>query len=269
MNWDWYSCTVSEPPDAVLGALAEGQDLVDVRPVKGLYSYDRGAQLHRGDRVLVTAYWGGVNGDDSTHLQGTGADAPWVVNQVRTRWPAHRVARADVCEDFVAPGMWQRLSEIGLRVARDHRLKTNTVGDWIDGLDGRTLYLGARTARMRCRVYEKGIQVGGDRDWVRAEVQVRPSGEGKTALCALEPAQILGASSWTRDLADALGMPDIAAVRVRDPWQPSEDQRALSFCLQQYGAVLGRKAAALGGFDKLGEYIGGVLKPVAIGPGKH
>ena len=256
MRWDWYSATVPEAPEAVLGALCAAQDLAGVYPTKGLYSYDRGAQVKRGERLFATCYWGGVNGDESTHVQASGQDTPWVVSQLRQHWPAHRVSRADVCEDYTGPMTWDRLLALALSVADEHRIKTNTVGDWIKGEDGRTLYLGGRTSIARARVYEKGIQVGHDRDWVRAELQVRPTGDGKAALCAIEPAAVFGATPWTLDLAERLGVPEIQAIRVRDPWRATDDERALSFMLKQYGPLLERQAVEHGGWDRLGLFMG-------------
>jgi hypothetical protein len=258
VRWDWYSATIPEAPEAVLGALCAGLDLAGVYPVRGLYSYDRGAQVKRGERLFATAFWGGVNGEESTHVQASGQDTPWVVSQLRQHWPLHRVSRADVCEDYSAPMAWRWLCKLALRVARQHRVKTNTQGDWIEARDGRTLYVGGRTSIARVRVYEKGIQMGlnASRDWVRGELQVRPTGDGKVALCAIEPAALFGATPWTLDFAERLGVPEIQAIRVRDPWRATDDDRALSFMLKQYGPLLERQAVERGGWDALGLFMG-------------
>jgi len=256
VRWDWCSATVPDPPDAVLGALLAGQDMADVVPTRGLYGYARGAEVRRGDRVLARAFWGGVNGEDSTHVQAGGADAEWLVGLVRSSWPVHQVSRLDVCEDWSHEGAWRRLSKLALRVAREWGVKTSTVGDWIEARDGRTLYLGAPTSYLRARVYEKGKQLGTDPHWVRFELQVRPSGQGKRALSTVQPDQLMESSPWTRDLARGLGMPELEAVRIRNPWVPSDDDHAMAWCLRQYGGLFERRARLLGGWNALGEYLG-------------
>lgn len=53
--------------------------------------------------------------------------------------------------------------------------ETSVAGDWLGGVKGRTLYVGAPSSALRLRFYEKGIQLGGSSSWVRLEWQVRPS----------------------------------------------------------------------------------------------
>jgi phage replication initiation protein len=50
---------------------------------------------------------------------------------------------------------------------------TAVAGDWLDGLRGRTLYIGRGSSGKMLRVYEKGIQLGDmGSPWVRYEVQL-------------------------------------------------------------------------------------------------
>jgi hypothetical protein len=175
---------------------------------------------------------------------------------LRQHWPVHRVSRADSREDWSHPKAWRWVSKIAVGVAEQFGVRTSTVGDWIQAKHGRTLYLGGKMSRVLVRVYEKGKQLGVDPNWVRLEVVVRPTGEGKAALCGVVPGQLMEVSAWTRELARRVGMPELDAVRVRDPWTPSDDENALRWCLQQYGAVFARKAAALGAWSEFGEHIG-------------
>jgi hypothetical protein len=255
VNWDWYSATLESSADHVLGVLQGGQDLTSVYPCRGLHSYSHGAEVRRGDRIFARAFWGGVNGDD-VHVQASGSDTPAVVETIRQHWPEHRVSRADSREDWTHPKAWRWVSKIAIGVAEELGVRTNTVGDWIQAEHGRTLYLGGKTSRVQVRVYEKGKQLGVDPNWVRLEVQVRPTGIGKSALCSALPGQLMQTSIWTQVLSHRVGMPELDAVRIRDPWTPSDDENALRWCIQQYGAVLGRKAQSLGGWAELGSEIG-------------
>ena len=262
MNWDWYSATVNSSADEALAVIVGAQDLATVYPSRGLYSYERGAEVRRGDRVLCRAFWGGVNGNDSVHLQTSGGGSGAVVDLIRRQWPTHRVSRADVREDWSHSKAWRWVSKIAVGVADEFEVGTSTVGDWISAKAGRTLYLGGKSSRVQVRVYEKGKQLGIDPNWVRLEAQVRPTGEGKSALSTVLPVDVMGATRWTRELAKRVGLPELDAVRVRDPWSPSDDEMAYRWCLQQYGGVLGRRAASLGGWKELGEEMQSLVKPV-------
>ena len=263
MNFDWYSATLESSPDQVLGVLESSQDLASVYPIRGLYSYDRGAAVRRGEHTLAQAFWGGVNGTKQVHVQASGSDSPAIVETIRRHWPSHRVSRADAREDWSHPSAWRWLCKRAIGVAEEFRLATGTVGDWIHARSGRTLYVGRPASRVRVRIYEKGKQLCADPNWVRLEVIVRPTGAGKAALASALPSQLMEASTWTRELAKRVGMPELDAVKVRDPWVPSDDEKALRWCVQQYGAVLGRKAAQLGGWAELGTYIGAECYQVA------
>lgn len=263
MNFDWYSATVDSSADHVLGVLQGGQDLASVYPIRALYSYLQGAEVRRGDRVFAKTFWGGVNGDESVHIQASGSDSPRVVELIREHWPEHRVSRADSREDWSHPKAWRWVTKIALRVAEECGVRTSTVGDWINAREGRTLYLGGKTSRVQVRIYEKGKQLGVDPNWVRMEVQVRPTGIGKSDLAGALPAQLMQSSPWTQILAARVGIPELEEVRVRDPWIPSDDESALRWCLRQYGAVLDRKQKALGGWAALGEYLGAEIPPAS------
>jgi Replication initiation factor len=259
VNWDWYSATLPGGPDEVLPMFVRSADLASLEPVGGMHSYDRGVELRRGSRVLARAFWGGVNGDQ-VHVQGSGRDAPWVVKVIRDHFPAHRVSRADAKEDYTAEGAWELLSEVALAIADEHGVKVQHVGDWHRGKDGRTLYLGGRTSLVQVRVYEKGKQLSMDPNWVRVEVQVRPKGIGKTTLSTVQPAELLGSSRWTTHLGEKLGVPSIAKLQVRDPWEESDEHRAIGWMLRQYGEHLERLVIDQGSWAAVGMYLGDQLK---------
>ena len=254
MRWDWHSATYPTTADEALAVISRGVDLASVEPSRGLHSYAYGAEVKRGPRTLCRAFWGGVNGDD-VHVQASGEGTPAIVALMRSRWPEHRVSRADACQDWSHSKAWRWVSKTAIAVAEQFGVATSTVGDWINAEAGRTLYLGSKTSRVQVRVYEKGKQLGVDPNWVRLEVQVRPSGDGKSALCRADPEQLMQTARWTAEIARRVGVPELEKVKVRDAWTPSDDDRALAFCVHQYGGVLQRKAAELGGWEDLGRYL--------------
>lgn len=259
MNWDWYSATLKNGPDEVLPVLLSGFDLSSLEPCRGVHSYARGVQVKRGDRVFCRAYWGGVNGEH-VHVQSSGADSPGVVDLLRSNFPEHRVSRADAREDYSAPGAWELLTSAALAVADEHEVKVEHAGDHHRAKDGRSFYFGGREALVRVVVYEKGKQLGMDPHWVRLEVRVRPKGAGKAALATAQPSQLMGASMWTTSLANRIGVPEIERLQVRDPFQPSDEDRAIHWMLRQYGEAIEGLAVKLGSYAALGNYLGEQLR---------
>lgn len=89
-----------------------------------------------------------------------------------------RITRLDLAVDFLngeytvdEAVMW---SELG-GYAFDGRTapKTRIDGDWLDGKDGRTFYVGKAQNGKMLRCYEKGKQLGDESsEWVRFEVQL-------------------------------------------------------------------------------------------------
>lgn len=256
-SWDWYSPTLRAQPDEVLGTLSA---LGEPRPCRGLYSYRHGMEFLRPDgEAACRAFWGGVNGEDSVHVQCSGTSTGQAVGLIRSTWPEHRVARADACADWCDAAVWRRLSKAAFAVRKEFGLASRLNGDWIARQDGRTIYLGGRTSHVQARLYEKGKQLGTFPDWVRLEIQVRPGGEGKCNMASAAPGQLFSVSPWTRALSARVGVPELEAVRIRDPWRPSEDERALDFLVRQYGGLLRRQRERVGSWSDLGEYLGSRL----------
>lgn len=246
MQFDWYSATVRAGPDEVLGVLGSFGDL---EPARGLYSYTDGAQVRQGREVVARAFWGGVNGTASVHVQASGEPTPDVVNVVRGEWPTHGVSRADACRDYADKGAWRRLSKLAIDVAREHELKTRTQGDWLGKQDGRTLYVGGKTSYVQVRVYEKGKQLGPleDPNRVRVEVQVRPQGaEAKERLCTVTPERLWWTAVWTSAMAERLGEPELEAIAIRPARTTPNEDRTRYWLAVQYGAVLGRWGDEIG-----------------------
>lgn len=258
-SWDWYSATLPAGPDEVVGTLAAHGEL---RPCRGLYSYEEGMEFaepgERGE-VFCRAFWGGVNGVQSVHVQCSGARTGQLVQHIRSTWPEHRVARADACADWCDAGAWRSLSKAAFAVRKEFELSSRLNGDWVSREDGRTIYLGGRTSQVQARLYEKGKQLGTLPDWVRLEIQVRPGGEGKSNMASAAPGQLFSVSAWTRALSARVGVPELEAVRIRDPWRPSEDERALDFLVRQYGGLLRRQRERVGSWADLGKYLGSRL----------
>lgn len=243
MKFDWYAATLPEAPEAVIGAALHAFDLASVRPGKPLHGYTDAAEVHRGDTVLLRCLWGGHNGPD-THAWASGTHAPEWAELAREEWQGHRVTRVDVAADFCAPEVWPILYRAATQLADKYGLKTQLVGDYLGEKDGRTMYLGAPSSPVRVRLYEKGKQVRGDPNWVRAEVVVKPKNkEARVQASRMAPNAVWGAAAWTAEYAEQLGGP-VARWKAGTVWQPEDDDRAYKALLRQYGPLLTRLAGS-------------------------
>lgn len=250
MRFDWYGASVEAAPERVLADLCARWDLASVRPARPRNGFERGAQVHRGDRVLAHLFWENP-ASPNPYLVGSGPEAPAVAEYLRGSEFDHRVSRADVCEDYTAPGAWADLSGRCLKVADRHGVKVRHAGDWHRGIDGRTIYLGGQSSVVQARCYEKGRQLQKDPDWVRVEVQVNPKGKGKALAARAAPLGLFAGSRWSSTLATELGAPDVVRMAFGTVYRPDDVLRSREAVVRQYGPTLRDWAAELGGFRQL------------------
>lgn len=260
VRFDAYSATTTacKAPD-MLSVLADAGGLGSFHKMtqgKGFHTF--------GDRIGIkneqgvewgSVMWGGRQGD-RVMVEVKGEATPKAVEALRSRFP-HRCTRVDACADFDAPGSFQSLLEACNQVKKGHRLKGEKQGDWDDFPElGRTLYLGARASVCRVRLYEKGKQPEYRHlerpDWTRIEVQVRPSKQAKTAFSALSPAEVWGASAWTRELAGKVLQEHIDPHPAGTTYRLTQRDAALEWMCKQYGAQLVDLANDVGGWDCVG-----------------
>lgn len=203
--------------------------------------------------------WGGSHGDLSM-IEVKGAGTGKAVEALRARfW--HRVSRVDACADFDAPGAFESLLAPCLEVKAAHRLKGGRFGDWDDfPEDGRTLMLGSPSSVARVRLYEKGKQPEyrhlSRKDWTRIEVQVRPAKEAKAAFAELTPREVWGASKWTRDLAGKCLAEHVDPHPAGTTYRLTEDEAAIRWMCDQYGARLLTMFEDLGSWQAVGLTLG-------------
>lgn len=246
---DWYSGSLVDPvePDLVASVLASKLDGV-LEPGMPRNGYRSCLRVMQGDHSSCELMWGGHN--PTPFIQASGESSVPVATVMRDRW-AHRVSRIDACLDFDDPDAWDQVCGQALQVARMRGIKKRQAGDWLDPHqgdgEGRTLYIGAKTAAVQGRMYEKGKQLPeAERpNWVRAEVQVRPQKAAKALLASLQPREVWGAAAWSADLLERLtgdSVPPARVVTYREP----DGHRAYVAMLRQYGRTLERLAEAYG-----------------------
>lgn len=239
-HWDWYQGTLHTDglaPQAVADRVCAAYDMADITPARGLNGYEAAAAIKRGDRELARVMWGGNPG---IHVKATGENAPALAGLCMVEGWRMRITRVDARCDWVAQGLFDDLAREAIKFARAKGIKLNQQGDWARG-EARTLYLGAVSSPVRLVLYEKGYEAGGDPNWVRMEVRVRPKGQDQGyEVGTWQPAQCFTAATWLTDLMDVICMDTLAPKSVGTVWRPSDTQRARLAMLKQYGKVLER-----------------------------
>lgn len=258
MRFDYYAATVPEGGRWAVGALMEAWDSPDweVRPSRGLHGYTSGAELvDQGNRIAFV-WW--KEGEDTAHVQASGEVAQLVADQVRQVWPVHRVARADVCEDFQGGRpVWTSLRDTGVLVAQEYGLKAREITDPADEGGGRTLYLGSPSSTLMSRIYEKGLHPeaqaqGIPPDVVRLEYQVRPASRAKAKLAQVQPDDVPGGSKWSAALTSQVLDIEPTRWKAGTIWQPASLEQATSALLAQYGNHLEKLRARHGTPEEVG-----------------
>lgn len=245
-RWDWYQSTIKGADVGEVAAhLLRSFDLADLAPGRAKNGYQQGACIKRGDRVLAEIWWGGNPG---VHVKGTGEDSPAVCKALQPF--THQPTRVDACEDWIERGLFNRLSSALVAYAEANRISINQQGDWIRG-EGRTLYLGSKHSTTRLVLYEKGYQVGGDPDWVRLEVRVRPD-TNRDIVAHWQPGEAFGASRWLTEALASIGWDHLQLQAVGTIRTPTDTERQRSYLLKQYGRIIENWAQDVGGWEKLG-----------------
>lgn len=250
-RFDWYQATVHGSTEAVLTAVNTAMlgafDLADLAPATPLNGYTHAAVVRRGEVVLASIFWGGNPG---VNVKGTGENAPTVAQALRSLPYRHRVTRVDSCVDWVEPGLFDSLAAALIAFALEHDIQINQQGDWERG-QARTLYLGAPSSAVRLVLYEKGYETGGDPNWVRLEVRVRPRGGHGYQVADWSPDDVFQASRWLVGALERIGWNGLIVRSVGTVWRPSDLDRAKLALIRQYRRTLLAWADRAGGWDAL------------------
>jgi hypothetical protein len=259
--FDWYQVTFTEKMEVefFVNLAHEHWDFLSVERVSPrVRQYIHAVNLKRGDRVIMHLCWGGSN--IGLHVISTGSISHDVANWMKDKFLGlYGVSRADVRIDFTNEGMFDHLVKVACDFAIQRKVKTNHQGDWLTGKAGRTLYVGSKDSVVQVRIYEKGKKEGGDPNWVRLEIQVRPSkSHSKETAAAFVPFQFWQSSKWSHDLMNIIFVSD--SEREVDTlgtvWRASDMERSLMALVSQYGNTLDFLASRLpNGWHDLGSHL--------------
>lgn len=258
MRFDWYQATILDnsvalsPLETVNSRVASELGSVDLEVNGGRWGYASEAVWRGADGEVVARMMYGGN-QPWPNAWASGSASPAFADLLRASWN-HRVSRVDSAIDWDGEGAWDRLCAIALELADERRLAVSQAGDWHRCEAGRTLYVGSRSSRVYMRLYEKGIQLGGSPNWVRAELQVRPMRDTRYRVAGMSAEDVWGLSVWSVEMLRRLTGAEVERV-VMKTGGAGDDARALETIKHQYGGVLGRLRARLGSDEAVGRYL--------------
>lgn len=207
--------------------------------------------------------WGGTH-RDLVMVEVKGERTPHVVEQLRSSYE-HRCTRVDSCYDVDEPGAFDALLAPCIEIKKHFKLKGSKAGDWEDfPEDGRTLYIGANSSPVRSRLYEKGLQPeyrhANRPNWVRLELQVRPSKDAKDAFSKADALAVWGASAWSKELAAKVLAAQLPSLPAGTVYRVSEQERAIAFMCKQYGAHLMGLKNDIGSWEEVGLKLAEIIR---------
>ena len=158
------------------------------------YCYD----LELGGLKHGLIQYGGDSVGTGVYVQVMGSHAGRVRDSVLSAgWSGHLI-RADIALDFNGAKYFKKLSSDLVELAKIKNLKTSTVGDWVQGVGGRTLYVGSRSSAFMVRLYEKykqkGIDTAGE-ETIRLELEIKPYKHARLSAFSLTASELVGSSS--------------------------------------------------------------------------
>jgi len=248
LSLDWCSTTLHPSPDVpvdvpqahLAASLALGCELGDwVETESGAYGYQKGMLGPGGARV-----WWDAPGRDDIHVSFPGKACRISGLERMVRFLRYSIShggkatRCDVAMDdyerIVSPRQVQEALQGPDAVTHAQKVLTQQGG--VVGspdLTGATVYLGAPGARQRLRVYDKGLESGGEMDCVRWELESRKEA-AESMLAAL------AYQDWGQVMASRL----VGFVDFRDIDSHSEVEKRQRVAWFQLLVGLTRKASA-------------------------
>lgn len=128
-----------------------------------------------------------------------------------------KITRVDLALDFfdgISGGLDRVKSdyEAGNMDVLGHRPKCSMIGAWVDGGRGRSFYTGSREAGKQTNIYEKGVQLFGEKDptrWERIELRYGNKLRVLSSDILIRPADFFaGASPWHAQMLQEHGIPE-------------------------------------------------------------
>lgn len=143
-----------------------------------------------------------------------------------------KVTRVDLALDFfngICGGLDRIRSDwhLDLMNVYGKRPKANTVGPWVDGGRGRSFYFGSKEAGKQTNVYEKGVQLFGEKDatnWERVELRYGNKLRELSSDILRRPADFFaGASEWHLSMLQEHGKTEVTPEPIKTKSRAAEE----------------------------------------------
>lgn len=260
-RFDKYEATVYRPNDEVLQTLKERWAPNTVWEDKP-HTVSNYAYLRQGTRwePELAIKWGGQQPNPWVQ-SNAGVVSPALAKIVR-EWP-HKVTTVDVKFDIQGEGAFEYAWAVVNRIRTAQRIvpKAKGHGD-IDGIDGRTVYVGSNQSPFRLTIYEKSKQLRAVKglivpdNIVRIEGRFRPqTKEQGIAMAKLDPVQFWATVKYGREIFEELVKEAIEPVQLPRN-QPPADDVAMVNMLAMYLKAVRRVKEREGGWENFGAYLG-------------
>lgn len=266
-GFDWYQATIPAPVDDVLDACFGLSRNVRISHTRGRQGYATVTDVLDDGGKLGSVMHGGTHPHPNVQFTSDAAQAG--AEMIRAQFPVHYVTRLDVREDFGDEDAFDRMLPALLTAAQRHRVRVDTRGDHLLRKEARTVMLGAASSAVRLRQYDKAAELRAKfasdpvrlasvpEHLTRLEAQVRPQHKAaRVQFASIEPMHVMGSSPWLREVWEQVAGLRMEPVQVGKPWRASDDERAYSYVLAQYGGLFERLVQDLGSWDCLGRQLG-------------
>lgn len=252
---DWASLTVQASPERIVDGLR--------RKVQGAWSIKRVQPKNRGYTAayeilnvsresLCTVECGAPHGWNLVNATGTqpNSEVRDAVRWIASQGVAARATRLDSAIDIFG-GDFDQLAGLVENTARMPKNGAPVRSfERFEGTHGRTLYVGSRKGSVRVRLYEKGWEQRGKGnesaplDWVRLELQWRPSDTLRTSALDFAPDEIWGASAWTAEIAQQLLNRDVMHASV--PHELTDFEQSYEWLCRSAAGIFNRAVEQFG-----------------------
>lgn len=249
-KFDWFAAGVESPVVSFVDSI-KTHFRADVEHVVPRNGYRYAVRIVRGVHVYATVMYGGDNVGSRLHVSASGFESNELRDFLVLHYPDSILLRADVCLDIDEPEVFDSLFKVFCNISSDFRLNTNSVGDWVNNIKGRTFYIGSRQSPAFGRMYEKGKQLlSGSPDHVRVEIECKPKNTDSRAHWFSKPAaEFFSFNSWTSALFSAISSLNIdpSSVKPGVVHRESSHDRAMHFLIKQYRQTLKNELSFNGG----------------------
>lgn len=218
-------------------------------PATALYGYRYCYKLELGGSSHGIVQYGGDSVGTGVYVQVMGSHSGRVRDFFLSLGLSCHLLRADVALDFNGSKYFKEISTDLVTLAKSKGLKTSTVGDWVQGVGGRTLYVGSRSSAFMIRLYEKykqkGINTDGE-ETIRLEMEIKPYKHARLESFSLTALQLVSSSAIYSPIYQKY-LKLTEGITMNNIRKDTDHERALAHMILQYQNTIKKQLTLDGG----------------------